>query len=512
MLRIKIRFTMILRLAQTAILVAMILGLGSCKSEDEKLPALIIAHESPFLSLDPQAYNDNATFSVLGNVYDALVSFDPEMKIQSALAERWENPNDLTWRFYLRKNVRFQNGKPLTADDVVYTVERGLHGNFAGIKPYLISVKSVKMINPLTVDIITDKPSPVLLNKLTFLYILPRSSQPDATIEDPVGTGAYRFVRRVGNLTVVLQANHQYWRGVPSIENVRFTSFPDDEQMVKNLLAGNVQLIRDFSEPLFDRVAKSDKAELVTRDSLSVTFLGFNLVGEPKTNPLANQQVRKAIYYAFDSQTLVKEALGGSANVALQLVSPAVFGYDPDYTPPLQNLENAKKTLSNAGYPGGFNSEVYSNDPNRLNKVTVQLKQIGINAEPKLVEWKNLNDQIGHHAVPMFTLGWSCSTGDAGDFLENCIHTADPAAGYGSANFAGYSNSEVDQMIEQSGITLKATERKLLLQKALAQVMTDLPYIPLFSRYRHYGVAKNLTWQPRRDGRLYAFEMTWKEP
>src|SRR5262245_45276266 len=128
MLRIKCRFTMILRIAQTAILVVMILGLGSCKSEDEKLQALIIAHESPFLSLDPQAYNDNATFSVLGNVYDALVSFDPEMKIQSALAERWENPNDLTWRFYLRKNVRFQNGKALTADDVVYTVERGLHG------------------------------------------------------------------------------------------------------------------------------------------------------------------------------------------------------------------------------------------------------------------------------------------------------------------------------------------------------------------------------------------------
>ena len=132
---------------------------------------LVIAHENPYLTLDPQEKNDSVTWSVMGNIYEPLVEFDRNLKITGRLAERWENPNDLTWRFYLRKNVRFHDGRPFSAEDVVHTIKRALEDNRIGTRPYLISVKDARAVNATTVDIVTDRPNPVLLNRLTFVFI-----------------------------------------------------------------------------------------------------------------------------------------------------------------------------------------------------------------------------------------------------------------------------------------------------------------------------------------------------
>lgn len=473
---------------------------------------LVLAQEGPILSMDPQAYNDSVTWSFQSNVYDPLVSFDGEMKITSVLAERWENPNDLTWRFYLRKNVRFHNGKPFTADDVVYTIRRGLLPASTGTRPYLISVTSANKIDDWTVDIVTDRPNPVLLNKLTFLLIIPSGQSMETSIDKPVGTGPYRFLNKIGTHKVSVQANDNYYRGKPPIERVDFVTFDDpDNDGVEALLQGKIHILRDFAEPLIPKVQQSTIAELQTHDALGVTFLGFNVTGTPATNPLANLDLRRALYCAIDNNALVKNTLGGRGTVANQLVSPNVFGFDPDYKPMRPGIETARELLKKAGHPDGFSTEIYGNDDIRIKKLAEQLQMSGIHADPRLIAWKDLYDRMIAHQLPLFTLSWACSYGDAGDFLENCVHSLDPKTGYGSYNVAGYVNPEVDRLIEQSGQTLKVSERKEQLQRALSIVMTDLPYVPLFSRYRHYGVSKLIEWTPRKDGRLYAFDIRWKE-
>lgn len=489
---------------------------GGCRPEqtaNHQIPGvLILAQEGPILSMDPQAYNDSVTWSFQCNIFEPLVTFDGEMKITSVLAERWENPNDLTWRFYLRKNIRFHNGHPFTADDVVFTIQRGLLQTSYGTRPYLISVKSANKIDDWTVDIVTDRPNPVLLNKLTFLMILPSGQPLENTIDKPIGTGPYRFVAKIGTHKVSVEANDSYWRGKPAIKNVDFVTFDDpDNEGVEALLQGKIHILRDFSETLIPKVQKSTIAELQTHDALGVTFIGFNVTGSEKTNPMARLDVRKALYCALDTRALVKSTLGGGGTVATQLVSPNVFGYDPAYQPVKQSVSSAEDLLKKAGFPDGFSTEVYGNDDVRIKKLAEQLQLSGIHAEPRLIAWKELYDKMIAHQLPIFTLSWACSYGDAGDFLENCAHSQDSKTGYGSYNAAGYANPEVDSLIEQSGQTLKVNERKEQLQRALSILMTDLPYIPLFSRYRHYGVSKLIEWTPRKDGRLYAFDIRWKE-
>lgn len=473
---------------------------------------VVVAHEGAYLTLDPQAKNDSVTWSVIGNIYEPLVEFDDEMKLAGRLAERWENPNDLTWRFYLRKNVRFHDGKPFKAEDVAYTIRRGLSENGGGTRSYLISVKDVKVIDAYTVDIITDRPNPVLLNRLTFLFILPSSANPSEIIQKPIGTGPYMFVsEEIPGKRLLLRANPGYWNGKASIERVEFVSMVSQEQMVEALLKGKLHVLRDFSEALASRMENSKSCKVITHDGLGVSFLGFNLSETAKTNPFLNLKMREALNIGIDSTALVSEALGGRATAARQLVSPVVFGFDPTMAAEPRNLERAKMLVKDASLPAAFHPQIYGTDAARLNQLAAQIRRLGVDVQPQLVEWEQFLDKVVNHQVPLYTMSWSCSTGDASDFLDSCLHSPDPARGYGNFNVADYRNPEVDRLIELSGQTLKPNERKAYLQQALEIASRDIPYIPLYSRYRHYGVTNDLVWRPRRDGRLYAVDMSWKQ-
>ena len=153
---------------------------------------LSVGLESDILGLDPHRYDENVTFVVMDNIYSHLVDFDPQMRIVPSLALSWENPCENVWRFRLRPGVAFHNGTPCDAADVKYSLDRARR---LGLGYYLAAVKEVKVIDGLTVEIQTSRPLPILLNKLTFIAIVPQG-QPD-TIVHPVGTGPYRFVSHI---------------------------------------------------------------------------------------------------------------------------------------------------------------------------------------------------------------------------------------------------------------------------------------------------------------------------
>src|SRR6202158_2230596 len=198
------------RLVAWLALAATIGGGAACSggSGGGAAPLRLVFHSGP-QGLDPHLHDEAATHWVLYNVYDSLVTFDADIHVRPALASGWDNPDDLTWRFRLRPGVHFQDGRPLAAADVVVSLERARSHPRSKMSGYLVEVAAVRAVDPLTVEVQTRRPYPILLNKLTFIAIVPRDAPP--LIAKPVGTGPYRFVAYAPGRSLELAAFGNGW-------------------------------------------------------------------------------------------------------------------------------------------------------------------------------------------------------------------------------------------------------------------------------------------------------------
>lgn len=463
-----------------------------------------LAMEDDILTLNPYGHDDSIAHSVLSNIYDALVAFDGEMRITPALAVRWETPSDLVWRFFLRPGVSFHNGRPLSAGDVKYSLELARKDK---VGHYLSQVKEVRILDSLTLELITGRPAPLLLNKLTFIDIVPQGWQKLET--QPMGTGAYRFVRYQKGHSLELEANKHYWRGEPRIKKAVFVTIPDDSIRCQALMDGDIQLIRDVGERQADKVKNMAGVRFISRPGLGVTLLGinFNLPG-----PLQDRRVRKAVYLAIDPAALVRESQS-EAEGTDQLVTSYITGYLPDFSQPRPQREKARMLLAQAGYPTGFKVDLEMSQTAALRSgphIASQLGRLGIIARVKSLPWEQMNGRLEQGISPFYLVGWSNSSGDASDLLEGCLHTREKGR-FGTANYGGYSNPELDRLIEQCQSTIDGRERTGLLHRTMMLVHEDMPLIPLYIRNRTYGSSSSVSFEPRQDGRIKLFEISYIE-
>ncbi|MCU0606634.1 MAG: ABC transporter substrate-binding protein [Candidatus Edwardsbacteria bacterium] len=462
----------------------------------------VVAMEDDIITLDPYLHDDSITHSVLANIYDALVAFDRELRLVPSLAERWENPDDLTWRFHLRPGVTFHDGRPLSAADVKYSLERARRGK---VGHYLSMVREVRAVDSLTVEVLTRRPYPVLLNKLTFIAIMPAGTP--EPVAAPLGTGAYRFVSYRRGAGMTLEARPSHWRGRPAIERATFTVLPEDSARLRALLDGRVDLIRDLDERDLDRIKDRPEVEIISRPGLGVSLLGVNTA---LGGPLRNRDVRRAVFWALDPAALVA-ASGMSAGPINQLVSPYVMGYmsEDEYRRP--DRARAAQLLRRAGYPRGLALELETSKTaaDQIGaELSRQLSLVGIRLTVRGLDWPELSGRMDRRQSAFFLVGWSCSSGDASDLFDACLRTPD-TLGHGSANWGGYRNPALDRLIERSGQTLDSRERIDLLHRAMRLTLEDMPLIPLYVRDRMYGRRAGLSFSPRQDGRIRLDELSW---
>lgn len=466
---------------------------------------IVVAMEDDIITLDPYLHDDSITHSVLANVFDALVSFDREMRLSPALAQRWENPDDLSWRFHLRPGVTFHDGRPLRAADVKYSLERARRGKLGH---YLSMVQDVSVEDSLTVVVVTRKPYPVLLNKLTFIDIMPEGS-PDS-ITAPVGTGAYRFLSYRRGAELSLESYPHCWQKRPPIGRAVFKILPQDSSRIRALLAGEVDLIRDMDERELRRFKDQLGISLISRPALGVTLLGVNFA---LAGPLRSRAVRNAIYWALDPPALIA-ASGMEASAINQLVSPYVVGYTPEDDHPRPDRARAKQLLRQAGYGNGLalRLEMSKTAADKVGtELTKELSLVGIALTVAGLDWPEFSARLDRQQSPFFLVGWSCSSGDASDLFDACLHTRDSLS-RGSTNWGGYSNPALDRLIEQSGEVLDSRERMDLLHRSMRLALDDMPLIPLYVRNRTYGHRSGLVFQPRQDGRIKLDELAWASP
>ena len=317
------------------------------------------------------------------HIFDTLVGIEgDELKPVGLLAERWETVNPTTWRFVLRKNVKFHDGKPLTAEDVKYSFEQ-----YADPKNrrsgYAKGIVRAEVRDAGTIDLITAEPIAGMLFNLTRLQILPRDAREKATAagfaQNPVGTGPYRFVEWKRDQQLVLEANPTYWRGPVQPRRLVFRAIKDASTRAAELRSGGVDIIAAPPVPQLDMIDSGDTQVVPVKGGRLIIY-AFNV----KQPPFDNKKVREAMNLAVNKEAIVKSVLGGRGVVLAGPFTPPWLGFDPAVSPYPYDVARARQLLAEAGHSQGFettwaiSSGIFLKDSEIAEAIAGQLRQVGV--------------------------------------------------------------------------------------------------------------------------------------
>ena len=335
---------------------------------------LRVANQGDALSMDPHSLNETLQISVVSNVYEPLVTRGRDYKLAPALATSWKQTSPTVWRFELRKGVTFHDGKPFTADDVIFSYERAA-GDGSDMKSYVGQIKEIKKINDHTLDFVTKAPFPILPELFTGWMIMSKKWCEENQAINPVdrrkgienaasfranGTGPYRVRERQPGVRTSFVRNGSYWGKVDgNVDEVIFTPIGNDSTRIAALLSGEVDVMDPIPVQDVERVKANANLKVMQAPELRVIFLGMdqkrdellfsNIKGK---NPFKDVRVRKAFYQAIDIETIKSRVMRGASAPIAQMYPPQVRGFAPDLTQRLPyDVEAAKKLLTEAGYP-----------------------------------------------------------------------------------------------------------------------------------------------------------------
>lgn len=452
------------------------------------------------------------TVLVNRNIYNSLVEFDEIFRINPCLAESWNNPNNLTWRFKLRENVTFHNGNKFSSQDVKYTIDliRENESNDNQLKELLKLIDGVNILDNHTIEIKTIKPCPILLNLLTDIFIVSKEYQEETQTRQPVGTGAYKLINYSKNEYINLERYDNYWKKpLPEIKQANFRIISDYEISTKALIDGEVDITQILQRYLENN--KSVDYSVKTIDNPTVTYISFdfrdrnNITGNNEKNPFADIRVRRAIYKAIDIDGLLNNYSEMFSNSS-QFVIPLIFGYNPEISRLSYDLENATQLMLDAGYENGFSVVFdYSYDVfsmGTIEYIKKQLSEIKINITINALSYEEYITKLTTYNCSMYANCWTTGTGDGGEIYDYLIGTNFEDEDIGLFNVGLYSNSEVDRLGENASICMNIKTRKKLLQDCFKIAMEDVAWIPLFKWKITYGINNHFDWTPRADQQI----------
>jgi len=481
------------------------------------------AYAGDSLTLDPHAQNEGPTHTLSHQMYEPLLHRDMAGQITPALAESWaplaDNPN--VWRFSLRKGVKFHGGEDLTADDVVFSLNRA-QMETADVKGLLTSVKDVRKVDDHTVDIETNGPNPLLINNLTNMFIMDEGWTKANNSEKPQdfkngettfasqnanGTGAYMLVSRKPDEKTVLKANPDYWgKGTYPLEvsEIIYTPIQSAATRVAALLSGEVDFVQDVPVQDLGRVAGQDGLKVVTAPQNRVIFFGMeqgkadletdSVQGK---NPFADKRVRDAMNMAINRNAIKKVVMRDQSSPAGVIMPPFVNGWTEalDATP-ANDLDKAKAMMADAGYADGFSitlncpNDRYINDEGICQAAVGMLGKIGIkvnlDAKPKAQHFP----LIQKRTTEFYMLGWGVPTFDSAYIFSYLYHTS--AEKRGTWNGTGYSNTDVDAMIASLDSEVDLNKRNATIANIWEQVKGDTVYIPIHNQVLNWSMKNNI--------------------
>ncbi|HYR35333.1 MAG TPA: ABC transporter substrate-binding protein, partial [Burkholderiales bacterium] len=457
-------------------------------------------------TIDPHSQNELLTNSVNGQMYETLVNRGKNLEIVPVLATEWKQVDPLTWRFTLRQGVKFHDGTPFTADDVLFSVQRASQGT-SQIRVYAQALGKPVKIDDHTVEFKLTEPNPILLEHATLVQVMSKQWCVKHRVEKPLdfsareesyasthanGTGPYVLKSREPDVKTVLVRNPNWW-GKPegNVTEVTYLSIKSDATRVSALIAGNIDLILDPPPQDVPRLKKQAGIRVIEGTENRIIFFGFDqsrdqlLYSDVKgKNPFKDRRVREAIYRAIDIEALRRVTMRGQA-APTGGITPSILASNPEAEKRLPHDPGlAKKLLAEAGYPNGFGFTLdcpnnrYINDEQICVAVSGMLAKIGlkvrVNAQPRAIYFARMPKRD----TSAYMLGWGGAITDAETTFTPVLHSPD-AKGRGDWNWGSYQNKRLDELIDAQRVESDPAKRKKLIAEALAEHNAQIHHVPL---------------------------------
>jgi peptide/nickel transport system substrate-binding protein len=473
---------------------------AACSAPPTPPDSLKILLTADVRTLDPNEEVEQLTDAVLSNVYEPLVDLDEGLQPKPVLAESWEHPQPERWRFRLRKNVRFHDGSPLTAEIVRAAIEsvRNAPGE-AEASEFLNDVRDVVVVDAGTLDVVTAGPRALLAN-LSFLHV----TKPNAAGAFPplAGTGPYRLKERKNGAYVSMERWDDYWGPRAEFAFASFEPVASPEDRLARVENREADIA--FAIPPDLAGVPRPGVRIARGVGLTVVYLGFGMAPRPD-NPFTDRRVRRAFHLAIDRQEMLRRVLHGTGTVPSQPIAPRVFGFDPQLPHPASDLAASRRLLAEAGHGKGLRVRLdYPHErESAVRLLQEQLARVGVTVELNGMERGVLWERASRSSL--FIAGWDCSTGESGEFFQFCLHT--PRGGYGAANYGGFSHRRIDEIVEANAAVLDQRHRLALLQEAAGIAMEELPVLPLYVQDEIYALRDGLTFPARADNALRLSEV-----
>jgi peptide/nickel transport system substrate-binding protein len=487
------------------------------------------AAQNDILTLDPHSQNHATTNAILMHAYEGLTRYNDKYQVEPALATKWTYISPTQVRFELRKGVKFHDGTPFTADDVVFSFGR-IRQPQGTMGIYVTGINEIKKIDDHTVDLIMSAANPLLLRNIIDFRIMSKTwseKNNTAKVQDYKaneenhasrnvnGTGAYRILSWTPEQRVMMARHDGWWdKRTGNVSQVVYTPIKSDATRVAALLSGDVDLLTDLPTQDVARLRADKKLKVVDGPEVRTIYLAPDM-GSPELkhssikgkNPFADKRVRQALSMAIDREAIKRNIMRGLSIPAGIMVAPGVNGHTKELDVPVKtDVAAAQKLLAAAGYPNGFEVRLncpnnrYVNDEKICQAIASMWAKIGVKVNLNAESMATFIQKVQNFDSSIYLLGWGVATYDAQYSLQSLIRTRTTGAD-GNFNFSKISDPTVDRLVDAMKTETDTTKRNNMIREALVRTKDEVLTIPLHHQMRPWAMKAGVTTLHRSDDR-----------
>jgi len=479
------------------------------------------ADQGDAISMDPHSLNETLQLNITGNIYEPLVGRGKKLELIPLLATSWKQTAPTLWRFNLRKGVKFHDGSPFTADDVIFSYERA-KSEGSDVKTYVGPIKEIRRVDDFTIDVATTEPFPILPDTINSWYIMSKAWCEKNNAATPVdvrkgkenvatmkanGTGPFMLKTREPGVKTVLVSNPNYWEKVESnVTEAVFTPIKNDATRVAALITAEIDMMEPVPLQDVEKLKSNGDLVILQGPELRTIFLGMDqsrdelLFSSVKgKNPFKDKRVRQAFYQAIDIEAIKTRIMRGASTPTNLMVAPGIRGFAAELNKRLPyDPAAAKKLMVEAGYPDGFEvgmncpNDRYVNDSLICQAIAAMLAKIDVKvnlmAETKVTYFP----KILSRNTSFYLLGWTPSSYDSHNALFALIMSPG-ANGQGQFNLGSYSNKRIDALGPQIASELDEAKRNAMIAEAFKLHADDVGHLPLHQQALAWAMRKNVS-------------------
>jgi peptide/nickel transport system substrate-binding protein len=487
------------------------------------------AAQNDILTLDPHSQNHATTNAILMHSYEGLTRYNEKFEVEPALATKWTMVSPTQVRFELRKGVKFADGSPFTADDVIFSFGR-IKQPQGTMQIYVTGISEIKKIDDHTVDFILTAPQPILLRNIIDFRIMSKAwSEKNKTtnVQDYKakeenyasrnvnGTGPYKITGWTPDQRLTMSVNKDWWgKHGGNVTEVIYTPIKSDPTRVAALLSGDVDMLTDLPVQDVARLRQDPKLKIVDGHEVRTIFIALDEFSPELKysdvkgkNPFKDKQVREALSIAIDREAIKRNTMRGLSLPASIIVAPGVNGHSPEIDVAIKaDPERAKKLLADAGYPNGFEFQLncpnnrYVNDEEICQNVVAMWARIGVKTKLVSESMATFIQKVQNFDTSAYLLGWGVATFDAQYTLQSLIRTRTTGAD-GNFNFGRISDPKIDALVDAMKTETDVAKRNALIRDALIATRDEVHSIPLHHQLRPWAMKKGVTTIHRADDR-----------